>query len=107
MRDFGRGFLVAFLGVLVFAASVGCPPSKPAPHSAPDASDAAPAPPVAVNCDNACSNAVRVCSTVDRPTCVDICNRIGQPYAVKLLGARGCPDVGPHTTAPASGPNGR
>jgi hypothetical protein len=94
MRGFVQRVVVGVIGTVLLGMIAACPPSKPPPVT-PDASDASPAPaPIAVvTCDAACARAVAVCPSVVPAICGELCNRIGRPFAVKLLAANGCPDV--------------
>jgi hypothetical protein len=67
-----------------------CPKPGPSPIvNPPDAADAA----RPVTCAAGCAHAVAVCPSVDDPTCMDICRRIGSAFSAKLGSATSCADV--------------
>jgi hypothetical protein len=77
MRDYLRGMLVGFLGIVALCAA--CPKPGPAPIvNPPDAADAALKP--APSCSTACKHADAVCPGSLNP-CSSGCNRIGATYA--------------------------
>lgn len=105
---FGRGFII-LAGVVALGAILACPKVPVPPPAGPTDADAAPA----ATCTAGCANAIAVCSTVDRPTCLDNCGRIGPAFASRLAIATDCAGVkAADPGAPASqtgvpGPLGR
>lgn len=94
MRDYIRGMLIGFVGMVAFVGA--CPKPGPAPvNPPPDASDASPRPPIPppappVTCSTACAHAKTVCPTMSDGACASACGRIGSLYARCLLAATAC-----------------
>lgn len=95
---FGRGFIILG-GAVALGAILACPKPVPTPVGPADAD----ASPPAVSCGVACAKAKAVCPSIDQPTCVDLCPRIGGSFAAQLAIATGCPDV---KAAGGTGPSG-